>query len=197
MNHSRRSAVRVRTLGAAVVLGATLALSGCGFGAQTLQTYTPAHGVNVDDGGVKVRNLLVVADERGQGVLSGAFATDVDDTLTRVAGTALDASGADSGVLTVTGGPVPLKRNGLAVLTSASSPIQVSSPAMKPGLLARVDLQFASGRATTVTVPVISATDPIYASVAPLLTPSPTPTPTPEATATPAPAATPAATPAG
>lgn len=89
MNHSRRSAVRVRTLGAAVVLGATLALSGCGFGAQTLQTYTPAHGVNVDDGGVKVRNLLVVADERGQGVLSGAFATDVDDTLTRVAGTAL------------------------------------------------------------------------------------------------------------
>lgn len=196
MNHSRRTALRARTLGAAVVLGAALTLSGCGLNAQTLQPYTPAHGVNVENGGVKVRNLLIVADEQGRGVLSGSFTTAADDTLTSVTGTALNPDGSAAGVLSVTGGPVPLKRTGLAVLTSGSSPIQVSSPVLKPGLLAQVVLNFASGGTATVTVPVLSATDPIYASVAPMLTATPTPSSTPvtpaaSEAATPAPTATP------
>lgn len=186
-----------RTLAAAVVLGATLALSGCGLDAQTLQPYTPAHGVNVDNGPVKVRNLLVIADDAGRGVLSGSFAVSADDTLTSVSGNALGADGASAGSLTVTGNPVPLKRTGLAVLTSVTSPIRLSSPALKPGLLAELQLSFASGLSQKVTVPVMSVTDPIYAPTAPLLTaPAPSASPTATASDLPAtPAATPSATP--
>lgn len=192
MNLSRRSVVRARTLGAAVVLGAALTLSGCGFDAQTLQTYTPAHGVNVDEGAVKVRNLLIVADGTGQGVLSGSIVTQAEDQLAAVSGTALDAGGSDAGALAVTGLPVALTARSLTVLTAQPAPVRVSSPTLKPGLLARVQLSFGSGVSTSVTVPVLDATDPIYQSVAPQLSPTPTPTETSAAAETPAPAETPA-----
>lgn len=199
MNLSRRSVVRARTLGAAVVLGAALTLSGCGFDAQTLQTYTPAHGVNVDDGTVKVRNLLIVADGAGQGILSGSFVSQADDQLSAVSGTALNPDGSDAGPLTVTGGPIALAPKSLTVLTAQATPFRVSSPALKPGLLARLRLSFGSGVSTTITVPVLDSNDPIYGTVAPQLSPSQTPAAaeTPAATEapatqTPAPAETPA-----
>ena len=62
---------------------ASLLLTGCGFNMQTLQQYTPAHGVNVDlqageaNRQLKVRNLLVVADESGKGVLSASIVSPV------------------------------------------------------------------------------------------------------------------------
>lgn len=176
MNLSRRP-LRVRTATAAVVLGAALALTGCGLNAQTLQPYTPAHGVNVDDGAVKVRNLLIVADDKGHGVLSGSFTTDKSDVLAAVAGTALRADGTKGSTLTVTGAPVKLTENGLAVLTASDNPIRVQGADLKPGLLAEVQLTFGSGLAKTVTVPVLSTTDPIYSQVASQVTPSATPTP--------------------
>lgn len=183
MNHSSRPAFRVRTLGAAVVLGTALALSGCGLDAQTLKPYTPAHGVNVDDGSIKVRNLLVIADQQGRGVLSGSFASAADDSLASVTGTALNPDGTPAATLTVAGAPVPLKRGGLAVLTSATTPIRLSSPSLKPGLLAHLQLTFGSGVSTEVTVPVLSVTDPIYTPAAPLLTPTaPAPSASPSTT---------------
>lgn len=175
MNLSRRTALSARTLSAAVVLGASLALTGCGLDAQTLLPYTPAHGINVDNGPVKVRNLLIVADELGQGVLSGSFATDKDDTLTAVSGAAIKADGSQGSALKVTGGPVQIKRSGLAVLTSVDAPFRVQGADLKPGQLAKVQLTFGSGLSTTATVPVLSTTDPIYSQVVPPASASPTP----------------------
>lgn len=194
MTHARRTAFRARTLGAAVVLGAALALSGCGFDAQTLQTYTPAHGVNLDTKTVKVRNLLIVADTSGQGVLSGSFVSEADDTLNSVKGTALKADGSDGSSLSVTGGPVAIKKIGITVLTAGDAPVRVSSPDLKPGLLAKLDLSFASGLTQTITVPVLDAADPTYKDID-VKAPAPTPTPTPAPADSPTP--TPEATPAG
>lgn len=40
---------------------------------ETLQSYTPANGVNIDDDFLKVRNLLIIADASGQGRLSASL----------------------------------------------------------------------------------------------------------------------------
>ena len=193
MKNSRRTALRVRTLGAAVVLGAALSLSGCGFDSQTLQPYTQAQGVNVDEGTVKVRNLLIIADDAGNGVLAGSFAPSTDDTLRSVTGVAVASDGTQAGVLTVTGIPVSLPGGKLTVLTSVDAPVRVTSPYLKPGLLAHLQLGFGSGVATTVTVPVVSVKDPIYTPAATAVSPRPTPTATPEVmppATTPTPSAT-------
>ena len=154
-----------RITGAALVLSAALALTGCGMNVQTLQEYTPAHGVNVQTGEVKVRNLLIVANDQGQGVLSASLTTTTSDELTSIAGVALTPTGEPAAPLAFTASPVPLPANQLVVLTVKDPLISVSNPALKPGLTAQVQLGFASGDTTDLIVPVVSASDPIYAAI--------------------------------
>lgn len=155
----------LRLTGAAITLSASLALTGCGMNVQTLQEYTPAHGVNAQTGDIKVRNLLIVANDAGQGVLSASLVTPTKDELVSISGTALTPDGEPAGPLLFTASPVQLPANQLVVLTDTQPPITVTSADMKPGLTAQVDLGFSSGGQTQLIVPVVSASDPTYSSV--------------------------------
>ncbi len=83
----------LRRFGATLCIPLALALTGCGMNAQTLQPYTPAEGVNSTSGPVMVRNLLIVADNTGRGVVSASVATYTGDTLTGVTGTPQKSDG--------------------------------------------------------------------------------------------------------
>ncbi len=160
-----RRTTTTRALASAAVLGAALTLTGCGMDAQTLQPYTPAHGINVDVPGVKVRNLLVVANDAGAGVVSASILAADNDALTSVAGQAIAADGATAGPLTVTGAPVTLAPGTMTVLTGGTAPVAVTASGLKPGLTAKLTLTFRSGAAVEAVVPVQSAADPIYQGI--------------------------------
>lgn len=153
-------------------LGASLLLTGCGFNMQTLQQYTPAHGVNVDlQAGeakrlLKVRNLLVVSDDSGKGFLSASIVSPVADRLVSVEGVAHKVDNSAGAPLSVQGSSVTLEPNQLAVLTDPEPVFTVSSPDLKPGLTVDLKLTFASGLEATAIAPVMSADDPIYESIA-------------------------------
>ena len=65
MHRSTRSSRSLRMLVAAALVVVLSGLGGCGMDAQTLQSYTPAHGVNIDEGFLKVRNLLPASSDSG------------------------------------------------------------------------------------------------------------------------------------
>lgn len=201
------SSTRRRRRGARAViasLGAALVLSGCGFNAQTLQQYTPAHGVNVDvragdsNQYLKVRNLLVASNADGEGILSASIVSPQGDELVSVEGMALKADNTVGSPLEFSDVSVELTPNQMAVLTGPDAePITVSGADLTPGLTADLTLTFASGLVARAVAPVTSFEDPIYATVSP--TPTPTPSvasPAPETTpAMPAPEASPTTTP--
>lgn len=157
----------LRRLGVSLCFPLALALTGCGMGFQTLQQYTPAEGVNADAGQVKVRNLLVVADASGQGVLSGSVISYADDTLTAVAGTPQKSDGVPGSALVVTssGLPLTLTNNTLVVLTNPPVRVAVTSPDLKPGLLAEVTLTFAKAGPVKLMAPVLSADEPEFEGI--------------------------------
>lgn len=160
-----------RRAGVAAALGASLILTGCGFDVQTLQTYTPAHGVNVDVDAVKVRNLLVIANASGQGRLSASLVSSKADTLTGVTGYATNQDGSKAGDLTIAGASaIALPANKLVVLTGDGAPqVTVSGPALKPGFNVTLRLSFGSGGVKELRVPVLDAQNPIYRTAAPEL----------------------------
>ena len=190
----RRRAVSMFVAG----VGASLLLSGCGFGMQTLQPYTPAHGVNVDVAAgeqgrqLKVRNLLVVSDTEGQGIVSGSIVSPVADRLVSIEGVAHKADNTLGAPLTVSGSPVELAPNRMAVLTEGET-FSVSSPDLQPGLVVDLTLTFESGASATAKAPVMSYDDPIYGSISPspAASAAPSAAPTASVSATPAPSATP------
>lgn len=160
----RTPRLRRRAMATVLALTASVALSGCGFDVQTLQTYTPAHGVNVDTEGykVKVRNLLIIADTAGKGVLSASLTGSEAAKLTAVEGQALKADGSDASPLEFTFSPVPIEPRQLTVLTDGASPITVTNPDLKPGLLANLRLTFDNGQSVELKAPVMSAESSIY-----------------------------------
>lgn len=200
---------------AALALTGALAggLAGCG-APQTLQPYTPAAGVNTDIGPegatpLKVRNLLVISREPGQGFLSGAIVSPTDqvvpegivtrrvpvpaDALVGVSGAALAPNDAPEGQFAPVQTNVTLPPGQLVVLTD-QQPIQLTAPGLTPGLLADVTLTFRSGATTTLRVPVVDGNLPDYRTVTPgppAGSASPSAGATPAAGATPSPAATP------
>ena len=157
----------LRRLGASLCVPLALALTGCGMNVQTLQPYTPAEGVNSSTGPVMVRNLLIVADNTGRGVVSASLVTYGDDTLTAVAGVPQKSDGTPGSppVVTTTGLPVQLSRHPLVVPPNAPVRIAVTSPDLKPGLLADVTLTFTKGGPVKLVAPVVSASEPEYESI--------------------------------
>ena len=190
---TRRRRRAARTIVAGV--GVSLLLTGCGFNAQTLQPYTPAHGVNVDvpsgeDGRqLKVRNLLLVSDDAGQGVVSASIVSPVADSLVKIEGAAHKVDNTPGSPLTVSGGPVEILPNRMAVLTDGDvKGFTVSGADLQPGLTADLVLTFESGAQVKAIAPVMSSDSAIYSSITPA--PAAT-TPAATAAATPAPSATP------
>jgi len=176
----------------------TLLLGGCGFDAPTLQQYTPAHGVNVDQGDLSVRNLLVVASPDGTGIVSASLLSDTNDRLTAVSGRPLTQGDVPGAALDVTlAAPVTLPANELVTLTSPEPLVRVSSPDLAPGHSAELQLTFSSGARASARVPVMGFDDPIYATVSPtpLATAAPVTTPPADAPVAPADTPTVAATP--
>lgn len=162
---------------------------------QTLQPYTPAHGVNVDvaagEAGrqLKVRNLLVVSDAEGQGIPSASIVSRSPTAWSRSRATPAGPTTQSAPSLTVTGSPVDLKPNQIVVLTEGDA-YTVTSPDLKPGLLVDLTLTFESGAQASAQAPVMSYEDPIYSSFSPSPVASPTATVAAPG-ATPAPSATP------
>lgn len=154
----------LRRIGVSLCIPLALALTGCGMDAQTLQPYTPAEGVNSSTGPTMVRNLMVVADDTGRGVVSASVVTYADDTLTGVAGTPQKADGSTGSplVVTTTGLPLTLTSNRLVVLTDSPLRIAVTSPDLKPGLLAKITLTFAKSGQVTLLAPVVSSSEPEF-----------------------------------
>jgi len=154
-------------LGAALCLPLALAVSGCGMNVQTLQPYTPAQGVNQNVGQVMVRNLVVIADTTGRGVVSASLVSYADDTLSAVAGVPQKSDGTAGSplVVTTTGIPLTVTANTLFVLTLPPVRISVTSPDLKPGLLAEVTLTFAKAGPLKAMAPVVSSEQPEYTGI--------------------------------
>ncbi len=190
MPRTTRHSRGLRIAGAALALGASLTLTGCGFDAQTLKPYTPANGVNATQGDLALRNVVIIADSAGQGRLSGSLSSvRKADSLAGVSGTALKPDGSDAGALTVGAPNIPLPAGKLVVLTDpAVAAIPVSSADLKPGLAARVQFKFGSGVVQDLVVPVVDASSAYYKTI------SPAPA-APAASASAAPSAAPSATP--
>lgn len=164
---------------AAFALVAATALTGCGMSFQTLQPDNNSVGVNAEAGAVKVRNLIVVADAAGNGVVSGGVVSREPDAITQVEAEAVPAAGASGTPLTATlGAPVDLPANTLVVLATLPQPIRVSGSALKPGGLATLTLTFKSGATIRRTTPVDSADHSVYDGVV-TARPTASATPTP------------------
>jgi hypothetical protein len=139
-----------------------LLISGCGRDAQTLQPYTQAMGVNADvgrDPTVKVRNLLIVSRQDGQGFLSASLISTGPDALVGVAGVAIERDATAGAPLEANlTAPIPLEPGDLVVLTERPV-IRVSSPDLRAGAMARVVLQFDKAGELEILVPIYRSQD--------------------------------------
>lgn len=160
---------RARRLWSALLLsfGILLATTACG-DFQTLQQYTPAEGVNFDQGGVHVRNLMVLSHEDGSGFLNGTLVASERDALDSVSGVPIKSDNTDGSELEVTQkDPVTLGNNVLVVLTERE-PITLEGADLKAGLLVRLTLHFSTAGTKEVEVPVVDANTHEYATVSPV-----------------------------
>lgn len=168
---------RVRTAAAALAAVGALALGGCGMDVQTLQPDNNVPGVMVDLDGFKGRNLIVVADTSGRGVVSGSLVSAENDAITAVTAEAISESGAASPLTVSFKSPVELPANKLVVLSDLASPVTLQGSALKPGLTATIRLDLKSGKTVTRTMPVASSKDASLGSALPTASPTATSTP--------------------
>jgi len=160
-SHSPVPASTMKQALAGVVAVAAMTLSGCSF--ATLTSYTPAVGVQTDQSGLKIRNLLIVANDAGKGVVSGSVLSADGDQLTGISGVALKPDNTNGGTLKAS--PVNLMIPAGDLINLTKSSFNVSSPSLKPGLLASLTLTFSKAGAVTLQVPVVDSTDPDFTSV--------------------------------
>ncbi|MEL4357650.1 MULTISPECIES: hypothetical protein [unclassified Luteococcus] len=146
------SAARLRPVAVAAALVLGLGMSGCA-NYETLEPYQPAAGMQTDAPGVKVRNLMVI-DEGGQLHLAGTLIADAEDSLTKVEGTALKASGDPAGPLTIAAKTVKLPAVKNANL--ADEKITVKGD-VKGGGMTKIKLTFQKAAPLELTVPVLDA----------------------------------------
>lgn len=165
---------------AALLLSLGLLLTGaCGNDDQTLRPYTPAEGVNIDVGDpadvenqVYVRNLLIISNAPGVGIISGSLVTDGRDQLSGISGVPIKADGSEGAPFTATLSNTVSIANGAMVVLTDGAPITVRSPDLLAGLTARLTLTFAKAGEANVIVPVMDGNEPQYATISPEPTPS-------------------------
>ncbi len=150
---------RVGTAIAALVLVTGFA-SGCTAGDWRYDA-PPAAGVQQDVGPLKARNIMVLANAEGEGLLLGSVFTTQPVELTRVAVAAeqTDGSFADPVNIAVSG-DVP--KNGGLVFGSKESLVEGAD--LQEGLLANVYLEFSDGNTMMVEAPVLSSMHEDYAA---------------------------------
>jgi len=167
----------IRRLATALAFGALLSLTACGLDAQTMRPYTPGEGVQADvapaddpQAAVKIRNLLIVSPEPGEGFLSGSMTSRGQDALTSVEGVAIkDDGSAGAPIVATLGGPVRVADGALVVLTSGPF-ITVQSADLTPGRTATLTLQFQKAGEITLQTTVVDGKQEPWSSVTPIPT---------------------------
>ncbi len=148
---------RIGTSLAALALVVGLA-SGCTAGDWRYDS-PPAAGVQQDAGPVKVRNLMVLADSEGEGLLLGSiFSTEqVELSQVGVAGQQPDGS---------YGQPVPLEISGDVPVQSSlmlgDGDSRIEGAELVEGRTAMVIMRFSDGTTSTLEAPVLSSEHPDY-----------------------------------
>jgi len=150
------NATTSRRLAAVAVLLAVPALSACGvnFSAQTDQQYTPADGVNSREGVVDVLNALVVSDADGTGRFIAGFTsnTDVDQTITGIAGVGDDQG---TGVELGDGDFTVPARGFLQLADDESTMVAVTGEPVVAGYYVRLVINFSDASPVELDVPVV------------------------------------------
>ena len=148
---------RLGTSLAALALVVGLA-SGCTAGDWRYDS-PPAAGVQADAGDVKVRNLMVLADDAGEGLLLGSvFSTQpLELSMVGVAGEQPDGTFSQPVAIDLAAA-VPV--NGGLTLGDSSS--RVEGADLVQGRVAKVMMQFSDGTTATIEAPVMSSTHPDY-----------------------------------
>ena len=147
---------------AAVVatLALTVTMSACTQGPWVYDS-PPAAGVQADDGGLKLRNFLVVADAEGEGILLGGIASR--DEPTQVTGVTVAAEAKDGSF----GQPQQIALNEQihkgATIYLLGDTTKFSDPGLELGLLADVTVNFSTGQSVSLEVPVMSSEHPDFA----------------------------------
>jgi len=158
-----RTVRRVGLLGTVALAAAALTGCGAGFNAQTLQPYQAAEGTNATSGSIALRNVLVLADDRGNGKLYAAIVNtgSDDDRLTAI-------RSEDSEVKVTGMRPITLPPNQLVQLPStAATPTPgttgsgsrattVEVTGAEPGAMVRLTFVFGKAAPITDTFPVLT-----------------------------------------
>jgi copper(I)-binding protein len=142
----------IAAVGAALLLPLSVsAACSASFGAQTLQPYQSAEGVNADTGSLAVRNVLVLADAEGKGTLHAVVVNrgTSDDRLVSVTA---DPSAAG---VTVSGSQeLPLPAGAAVSIGTSGKAVAVNGA--KPGQMVKLILTFADAGPVTRDVPVLA-----------------------------------------
>ena len=169
-------ALATTTLAATLLLGT----AGCGIfvDAATLNPYSASDGLNLDVGGLQLRNVLVITDESGDASL---VFTIVNDT-TNVQYLTVELRTETPVDLTIVANE-GLTKVGLA----DGNPAIATGTALKAGQYVDIYFQYGGEDGVTIAIPVLDGSHSLYAPYAPSLfvpepvvTPSATPSPTPE-----------------
>jgi hypothetical protein len=153
-----------RSIAVAAALVAAPVMSSCGvnFGAQTDQVYNPAVGVNDHSGSVDVLNALIVSGSPGSGTVVATLVNNSQlrsDSLKGVAG-----AGKDTSLTVQVGGPTTIPAGGLLNLATDGG-VTARGRQIVPGRFLGITFSFDRGKAVTLQVPVVSASDPDYAGI--------------------------------
>jgi hypothetical protein len=173
--------VNIRAL-ATTTLAATLLLgtAGCGIfvDTATLNPYSASDGLNVDVGGLQLRNVLVITDESGDASLVFTIVNDTTNVQYLIVELRTDTP-VDLTIVANEG----LTKVGLA----DGNPAIATGTALKAGQYVDIYFQYGGQDGVTMAIPVLDGSHSLYAPYAPSLfvpepvvTPSATPSPTPE-----------------
>lgn len=134
----------------------SLLAAGCTVG-EWREDSPPAAGVQTTVGDVTLRNLVIITDDQGQGVLMGAGIAANADTLVSLTLVPHDAAGKAGATRTY---PVALSFPA-QVLTPTV--VKFANPDLKPGMVADLTLRFTAAGHQTLRVPSLANTHPDFA----------------------------------
>ena len=141
---------------AAIIAAAALALSmsAC-TRAGWLPDSPPAAGVQADDGGLKLRNIVVVSDDSGEAVLLGGIHSRDDAAEVTGITVAAEAGFENYGQPVDLGYSESISRGATIYLDGSETAF--SNPALQLGRLAEVNVTFGDGTSMSVHTPVMSS----------------------------------------
>ena len=150
----------MRRIAAVVATAAvSVALSGCTQG-HWVYDAPPAAGVQADDGGIKLRNILVVSDSEGEAILLGGISSR--DESTKVTGISIAAQKGDGEFATAQ--PVEFAQEiykGRTIYLQGPT-TRFTDPELNLGRLAAVTVSFSTGEQVSVEAPVMSSEHPDF-----------------------------------